>query len=229
MVIYMDGFEKLEKLIGKENYDKIRNTTVLIIGLGGVGGYVCESLARCNIKKLILVDYDTIDSTNINRQIIALKSTIGMKKVEVFKNRIKDISDTKVEIIDKKITLNNIQELFNEKIDYLVDACDTLEVKKEIIRQCLRRKIKFISSMGTANKIKVEKLKIIDIRKTSYDPIAKIIRKMLKEENIKEKITVLSSDEPPLKTGVLASNSFVPPAAGLMIGNYIIRDVIKWK
>lgn len=223
----MHEFERLERLVGKENYEKIKDITVLIIGLGGVGGYVCESLARCNIKKMILVDYDKIDKTNINRQIIALKSTTGMKKTDLFKKRINDISETKVEIIDEKITLDNIEVLFKEKVDYIVDACDTIEVKKEIIRQCLKRKIKFISSMGTANKMMIEKLKITDIRKTSYDPIAKIIRKMVKQENIKEKIMVLSSEEMPLKTGILASNSFVPPAAGLMIGNYIVRDVIK--
>lgn len=223
----MHEFERLERLVGKENYEKIKDITVLIIGLGGVGGYVCESLARCNIKKMILVDYDKIDKTNINRQIIALKSTTGMKKTDLFKKRINDISETKVEIIDEKITLDNIEVLFKEKVDYIVDACDTIEVKKEIIRQCLKRKIKFISSMGTANKMMIEKLKITDIRKTSYDPIAKIIRKMVKEENIKDKIMVLSSEEMPVKTGILASNSFVPPAAGLMIGNYIVRDVIK--
>lgn len=223
----MHEFERLEKLVGTENYNKIKSATILVIGLGGVGGYVVESLARSNIKKIILVDYDTIDITNINRQIIALKSTVGCKKTEVFKKRINDISSTIVEIIDEKITKDNIDILFKEKIDYLVDACDTIETKKEIIRQCIKRKIKFISSMGTANKIKIEKLSITDIRKTSYDPVAKIIRKMVKEENIKEKITVLSSSEEPIKTNMLASNSFVPSAAGLMIGNYIIRDVIK--
>ena len=223
----MYEFERLEKLVGKENYEKIKDITVLIIGLGGVGGYVCESLARCNIKKMILVDYDKIDKTNINRQIIALKSTVGMKKTDLFKKRINDISETEVDVIDEKITLDNIEILFKEKVDYIVDACDTIEIKKEIIRQCLKKKIKFISSMGTANKMMIEKLIITDIRKTSYDPIAKVIRKMVKEENIKEKIMVLSSEEMPVKTGILASNSFVPPAAGLMIGNYIVRDVIK--
>ena len=202
----------------------------MILGVGGVGGYVAESLVRSNIGKLIIVDYDIVDETNINRQIIALKSTIGMKKVDVLESRIKDINENcEVIKIDKRITKDNIDLLFEYNIDYFVDACDTIEVKKEVISKCINKNIKLISSMGTGNKLDPSKLELVDIRKTINDPIARILRKYIKDNKINKKIMVLSSKELPVKTSdrTPGSTSFVPPSAGLLIGSYIIRNLIE--
>jgi len=224
-------FNRLELLIG-EKIDLIKNKTVLIIGLGGVGGYALESIVRSDIGKVIIVDYDVIDITNLNRQILSLKNNIGLKKVDVAEKRINEINENCIVIkIDEKILPHNIDILFKEKIDYVIDACDTVETKKEIIRQCIKRKIKLISCMGTGNKFNPSKLEITDIRKTSYDPLAKKIRKMVKDERIKEKIMVVSSTEQPIKTNskIIGSNSFVPATAGLLCASFIINDIVGEK
>ena len=222
-------FSRLEKIIGTDSLNSLSNKTVLILGVGGVGGYVVESLARSNIGTLILVDYDKVDVTNINRQIVALSSTIGKSKVDVLEERIKDInSGCKVIKIDKFIDDSNFLELFNNNIDYFVDACDTVLVKKLVIKECLKRNIPFISSMGTGNKLDPSKLEIIDIRKTVNDPLAKILRKFVKDEKINKKVMVLSSKELPIKTGerTPGSSAFVPSSAGLLIASYIVRSFI---
>lgn len=221
-------FSRLELML-KEKIEILQNKTILIIGIGGVGGYVVESLARLGINNLILVDGDTVDITNINRQIIALHSTIGKSKVELFKERIMDINpNCSITILNKFITKDDVDTLITNNIDYVVDACDTTEVKKEIIRVCSRKNINFITCMGTGNKIDPTKLEIIDIRKTEYDPLAKIIRKMVREENIKCKVPVVCSKEIPIKndTKVIASNSFVPSIAGLLCTSYIVNDIV---
>lgn len=221
-------FDRLEIIIG-DKINLIKNKTVLIIGLGGVGGYALESIVRSGIEKIIIVDYDIVDETNLNRQILSLNNNIGLKKVDVAYDRIKKINkDCEVIKLDMKVTLDNINILFNEKIDYVIDACDTVEVKKELIRQCLKRKINLISCMGTGNKLDPSKLEIVDIRKTSYDPLAKIIRKMVKEENIKEKVMVVASKEQPIKTNTktIGSTSFVPAVAGLLCASFVINDII---
>lgn len=223
-------FKRLELIIGQDNLKDLSNKTVLVLGCGGVGGYTIESLVRSNIGKLIIVDCDVVDESNINRQIIALNSTIGKYKVDVFKKRIKDInSNCKVKTIKEFITKDNIDILFKEHIDYFVDACDTLETKKEVIKECINRNIKLISSMGTGNKLDPSKLKITTLDKTEYDPIAKILRKYCRDNKINKKITVLCSTERPIKTNsrVVGSTSFVPSSAGLLITSYIIKDIIK--
>lgn len=225
----MKHLERFHKLLNEEEIKKISNAKILVIGIGGVGGYAIESLARSGIKKLILVDPDLINKTNINRQICALNSTIGLKKIEVMQKRINDINnDIEIILIDKFITKDNIDLLFEEDIDYLIDACDTIETKKEIIMQCLNRNIKFISSMGTGNKLNPSKLEITDIFKTSYDPIAKIIRKFLKENNINKKIMVISSNEKPIKNNdkIIGSTSYMPAIAGLLCSSYVINDML---
>ena len=217
-------------LIGKDNLNILKNKSVLILGVGGVGGYVAEALARSNIGTLILVDYDIVDVTNINRQIIALESTIGKKKVDVLEERIKDInSGCKIIKINKFIDLNNLEDLFKYNIDFFVDACDTVTTKKEVIKKCLDKDIDFISSMGTGNKLDPSKLEIIDIRKTVNDPLARILRKFIKDEKINKKVMVLSSKELPIKTGerTPGSTAFVPSSAGLLIASYIIRIFIN--
>ena len=222
-------FDRLSRVIGDDKVLQLTEKTVLVLGVGGVGGYVCEALARSGIGKLIIVDFDLVDETNINRQIIALDSTIGLKKVDVLENRIKDInSGCEVIKIDKFIDKDNLFELFNYDIDYFVDACDTMTVKKMVITECIKRKIKFISSMGTGNKLDPSKLEIVDIRKTINDPLAKVIRKFVKDEKINSKVMVLSSSELPVKTGdrTPGSTAFVPASAGLLIASYVVRQFI---
>ncbi len=222
-------FERLEKLITKEKTDLLHNKSVLVLGCGGVGGYVIESLARSGIGKLIIVDGDKIDKTNINRQIIALESTIGRRKVDVFKERLNDIN-SKLEVItiDKFIDESNINELFNYEIDYFVDACDTISTKKLVIKNCIDKNINLISSMGTGNRMDPSMLEITTLDKTNNDPIARILRRYVKDEHINKKIRVLCSKEVPIKVkDTIGSNSFVPSSAGLLISSYIIKDLMK--
>ncbi len=226
----MPRYSRLEKIIGKENIDLLKKKSVLVLGCGGVGGYVVEALARSGVGTLILVDFDKIDESNINRQIIALDSTIGRLKVDVLEERIKDINkNINVIKISDFITTDNIELLFNQKIDYLVDACDTMTTKKCVIKECLKRKVKFISSMGTGNKLDPSKLEICDIRKTRNDPLARILRKFVKDEKINSKIMVLSSTELPIRVGdaTPGSSAFVPSSAGLLIASYVVREFIK--
>ena len=223
-------FSRLIKVVGEEDFLDLNKKSVLVLGCGGVGGYVVETLARSGIGTLVIVDYDLIDETNINRQIIALESTIGLKKVDVLKRRIKDINrDCNVITIDQFITVDNLEKLFDYNIDFFVDACDTTSVKKEIIKKCLSKKIKFISCMGTGNKLDPSKLEIIDIRKTNNDPLARMLRKFVKDEKINDKIMVLSSSEVPVKTGdrTPGSTAFVPPAAGIMIASYVVKKLLN--
>lgn len=224
-------FERLEKIIGIENIKKLNSKKVMVIGIGGVGGYVCEALARCGIENFVLIDSDIVDITNKNRQIIALDSTIGKKKVDVMKERLLDINkEINVEKLDIFLDTTNTRNLIDEYMpDYVVDACDTIIAKKEIIKTCLDLNINFISSMGTGNKFDPSKLMITDIRKTSYDPLAKIIRKWVKDEKIKGSINVLWSNEEVKKVDgrTPGSTSFVPSSAGLLIASYIFKMIIE--
>ncbi len=222
-------FERFELLVGKEKINLLSEKKVLVLGLGGVGGYVVESLARSGIGTLILVDYDIVDITNKNRQLIALDDTIGKKKTEVWEERLKKINPKiNIVLLDEKIKEESVSKLLSYEPDFIVDACDTIAVKKELIRTCLSRNIPFISSMGTGNKLDPTKLKITDLRKTSYDPIAKILRKMVRDEKIHGKIPVLCSTEMPLKTKEkVGSTSFVPGISGLLLSSYVIRYFIK--
>lgn len=222
-------FARLELLV-ENKINLIKDKTVLVLGLGGVGGYVVEALVRSGIGRIIIVDNDKVDITNLNRQIIANHSTIGMDKVDVMEERIKSINPKcKVIKIKEFIIKENIHLLFDEEIDYVVDACDTVLTKMELIKECLRRKIKFICSMGTGNKLDPTKLEIIDIRKTSYDPLARVLRKMVSDEKIKDKILVVCSKELPRKTNskIVGSTSFVPGTAGLLCAAYIINDIVR--
>ena len=224
-------FDRFEKIIGSNSLNKINKTTIMVVGIGGVGSYVVEALVRSGIEKIIIIDSDIVDITNKNRQIIALNSTIGKKKVEVMKERMLDINE-ECEVIDLNLFLDksNTDNIISKyKPNYIVDACDTITTKKEIITSCLKYNIKFISCMGTGNKLDPTKLRIDDIRKTSYDPLCKIIRKWVKDEKIKAKIPVLWSDEKPIETNdrVPGSSSFVPSSAGLIIASHVIKDIIK--
>ena len=224
-------FERLKYLIGEENVESLADKCVLVIGLGGVGGYSVESLVRSGIGHLIIVDGDVVDETNLNRQIIATSSVIGKSKVDLFYSRIKDINpDCVVTQINKFINKDNIDELFCYDIDYLIDACDSLDTKFLIIKNCLEKNIPFISSMGTGNRMDPSKFSITTLDKTMNDPVAKILRKRVRDDHFKGKIKVLCSSEVPKKLGnKIGSNSFVPPSAGLLITSYVINDFINKK
>lgn len=222
------NLDRLKLLIGEENVSLLKSKHILVIGVGGVGGYVVESLVRSGIGTITIIDNDIVDETNLNRQLIALKSTIGQKKVEVLKRRIKDINnECIVEAYAEFLDENNIANYIKSDIDYVIDACDTVNTKKAIIKECLAKNIKFISSMGTAKKLDPSKLEIVDVRKTYNDPLARIIRKFVRDEKINKKVMVLSSRELPIKTDGLGSSTFVPGSAGLLISSYVIRDLIK--
>ena len=224
----MHRFVRFEKLVGTDALNYLSTKTVLVLGVGGVGGYVVEGLVRSGVGRIIVIDKDVVDETNLNRQIIALESTIGEKKVDVIEKRIKDINSAViVQKLDKFIDKDNLNEIFQYDFDYLVDACDTVSTKLAIIDRCLGEKRKFISSMGTGNKFDPSKLTITDIRKTSYDPLAKIIRKYVISNHIKEKIMVVSSIEPPIKSNKVSSIAFVPASSGILISSYIINDILK--
>lgn len=222
-------FERLELLIGKDNLKKLNNTKVLVIGLGGVGGILTETLVRNGIKDITIIDNDIVDITNKNRQIIALDSTVGKNKADVMKDRLLDINkDCKVTVIKEFIDVSNIDLLFNNPVDYVVDACDTVSTKILLIEECLKRNIKVLSSMGMGKKTNLSKLKIMDIRKTSYDKLAKVVRKKLRDDGINEKVMVLSSDEEPIDTkDNIGSYSPLTSSAGLLMADYVIKDIIK--
>lgn len=219
----MSEFSRVSMLI---DINQLKNKAVAIVGIGGVGGYVAESLARSGVGKLILVDYDVVDETNINRQIIALHSTIGKEKVSLMEERIHDIcEDTQVVSYRIMYGEENRYDIFSEKIDFLVDACDIVRSKQILITECLNRGIPFISSMGTGNRLDPSKLTVTDLAKTEGDPLARIMRKWAKDRGIRTSIPVLYSSELPIKTGTRQPGSliFVPASAGLLIGSYIVR------
>lgn len=224
----MEQLKRFELMVG-DKIKRVINTRVLVLGLGGVGSYAVEALVRSGIGSIILVDYDIVDISNLNRQLMTNHDNVGKLKTEVLNERIKRInSECTVEIISEKIDATNIHNLYKMKVDYIIDACDTLEVKKDLILNCKKNNIKLISSMGTGNKFDPTRLKITDIRKTSYDPIAKILRKFVVDNKINYKVMVVSSDEQPLKiSNPIGSTAFVPATAGLLCASFVINDIIK--
>ena len=222
-------FDRLEFIIGSK-INLLKSKTIMVIGLGGVGGHAFEALVRSGIENIIVIDNDVIDITNLNRQALAFQNTIGRPKVEIAKQISQNINSN-CQIISYQIFLDeeNINDIFNQKIDFVIDAIDTVNTKKLIIKKCIEKNIPFISVMGTGNKMHPELLEIADIRKTSYDPIAKIIRKMVKEEKINQKIPVIFSKEKPLIKGKVGSNAFVPASAGLLAASYTINKILEEK
>lgn len=225
-------FDRTIALIGKDNIDKIKNSSILIIGVGGVGGYAIETLIRSGIENITLVDYDKIDISNINRQIIAKESNIGKSKVEEWKKRILEINNNvNVTIIKEKITKDNIDILFNKKYDYIIDACDTVIVKKILIKKCKEKNIKLLTICGMGKKINPSLVKICDIKDTEYDPIAKELRKYIRDNHIKGKIPCIFSNEKPITNDkkIIASMTPVPAVAGIYAAYYIINNIIQEK
>ena len=229
----LNQFSRTELLIGKEGIEKLNNSKVVVFGLGGVGSFVLESLARAGIGSFILVDKDEVDITNINRQIIATHKSVGMPKVEVAKKRVLDINpNANVETI-QEFFMPDSENFFDDSIDYIIDAVDTVTAKIEIIVRAKEKRIPVISCMGTGNKLDSTKFEISDISKTSVCPLAKVIRKELKNRNIKN-VKVLYSKEEPIKNNsgkdgkrVPGSISFVPSVAGLIIAGEVIKDLIR--
>ena len=225
-------YNRTKSLIGEQALDKIKQSCVCVFGLGGVGSYVVEGLVRAGIGKLIIFDFAKVDVTNINRQIIALNSTLGQFKTEIVKNRAKDINGS-IEIITNEVFVDdtNIDRLLCDlKIDYIIDAIDSVKSKITIIKYAKEHNINIISSMGTGNKLNPFIFKVSDISKTSVCPLARKIRKKLKEIHI-NKVDVLYSMELPKKIindeNVPASISFVPSVAGMLLCGYVINKIIE--
>lgn len=228
----MEQFSRSNLLISEENTIKLQNKTILLCGVGGVGSYVFESLVRMGVGHFIIVDHDNVSISNINRQIIATHSTVGKAKVDVAKTRGLDINP-KVVIDTHQIFINNqtIDSLFNQPIDYIVDAIDTVSAKLLLIEKAQELNIPIISSMGTGNKLDPSKLKITDISKTEYCPLAKVMRYELRKRNIKH-LQVLTSTELPIKvetedSKTIGSVSYVPSVGGLLIAAKVIEELIK--
>ncbi len=223
---------RLELLIGKENLEILKNSSVLIVGLGGVGGYVVESLARSGVGTFHLVDYDVVDLSNCNRQLIATNETIGRKKTELWKERIQAINpNTNVMLYDAFYDLELEKQIFQHKIDFIIDACDTVKAKQQLILYGISHQIPVLSCMGTGNRMDPTQLEIMELSSTKNDPLAKIMRKWKKDTMIKQKIMVLSSKEVPkkLEGRIIGSSSFVPGTAGLMMASYVLKQLIESK
>lgn len=242
-------FSRLELAIGNDSLKKLAGSTVVVLGIGGVGSYAAEALARSAVGRLILIDKDVVDITNINRQIHALTSTIGQSKVELMKDRIKEINPN-CEVISLPIFFNEetAEQVFQYNPDYIVDAIDTITNKITLIVECKKRNIPLISSMGTANKLDPTQFVVTDISKTHMDPIAKVIRQRLRKIGIHKGVQVVFSPEEPLEPdqelydGIgkkdseirkeknpPASNGFVPPVAGMIMASVVVRDIINKK
>ena len=223
-------FSRTETLIGADALAKLAKSRVAIFGVGGVGGYVVEALARAGVGNIDLIDNDDVNITNINRQIIALHSTVGKPKVEVARVRVLDINPkANVRIYKIFFTPETSKEFNFSQYDYVVDAIDSVTGKIELVMKSQDANVPIISSMGTGNKLHPEMFEIADIYKTSVCPLAKVMRTELKKRGVK-KLKVLYSKEVPIKQEgqrVPASISFTPPVAGLIMAGEVIRDLIK--
>ena len=219
-------FERLITLIGEDDVNKLKKANVLIVGLGGVGGYALETLVRSGIYNLTIVDGDIVELSNLNRQIISKRDVIGRPKALVAQARTLEINpDVNLKVINQFISEDKFSLLNIDSFDYVIDACDDLNLKMLLIKNA--DKYKLISSMGTANKMDMTRFKITTIDKTSYDPLAKIIRKKIKEEKIRTKFKVVSSDEKVMKNGTkLGTIAYMPAVSGLLCASYVINDII---
>ncbi|MCP3741189.1 tRNA threonylcarbamoyladenosine dehydratase [Rossellomorea sp. BNER] len=239
-------FSRNELAIGKEGLDLLKNSTVAVLGIGGVGSFAAEALARSGVGRLILVDKDDVDITNVNRQLIALLSTVGQPKADLMKDRIKDINP-ECEVISLKMfyTEETYEQFFKLGLDFVVDASDTISYKIHLMKECIQRNIPLISSMGAANKTDPTRFKIEDISKTHTDPIAKVIRTRLKKEGIRKGVNVIFSDESPIviredirkQVGndeaeirkakmPPSSNAYVPSVAGLIAASHVVNKLL---
>lgn len=223
-------FNRIISLIGHEKYLKLKNSNILILGIGGVGGYAVETLVRSGIENITIVDYDKIDISNINRQIIATNDNIGNSKALEFKKRILAINkNVNVTIITDRIDADNIDILFEQNYDFIIDACDTVIVKKLLIKKCFQNNINLITVCGMGKRLNPALIKICDIRSTSYDPLSKSLRKYVKDEKIKDKVMCVFSSEIPIKSTekTIASMMMVPSTAGIYAAYYVIDKILN--
>jgi len=221
---------RTENLIGTNALEKLKNSNVAIIGIGGVGSFCAEAIARSGINNITLIDNDVVDITNINRQLIADTTTIGKSKVEIMKERILKINPSaNITIHPIFIDEENIPTLISSKFDYVIDCIDNINSKVALIEYCYNMNIKIISSMGTGNKLDPTKFEVADIYNTSVCPLAKIIRKNLREKNIKNLKVVFSKEEPikNINTNSPSSIAFVPSVAGLILASEVVKDLIE--
>lgn len=219
-------FERTINLIGTDNFNKISNLNILLVGLGGVGSFVFESLIRAGVNNLTIVDYDVVTLSNINRQLVANLNTVGRKKIDVAIEHAKEINNKiNINALDIKITSENINNLKND-YDFIVDACDSIDAKISLIKFAKEHNIKIISSMGMGNRLKPQNIKISSLNKTINDPLAKKLRNILRKENINLNIPVVFSEELPIKKDAINSLVTVPSIAGIYITSYIINSVI---
>ena len=235
----MDWLHRERMILGDEAVEKLKGASVLVFGVGGVGGYVVEALTRAGVGRLSLVDNDRISETNLNRQIIATRETIGRSKVGVMSERIKSINpECGTTLFETFATAENTGEIIEKAApDFIVDAIDTVTTKLVIIKEAKARNIPVISSMGTGSKLDPTRFRVVDISKTHTDPLAKVMRLKLREAGINH-VDVLFSDEVPVKNSmeselegkvtrhVPGSVSFVPPAAGLVIASEVVKKLI---
>ena len=232
----LNEFCRTELLVGEEGIAKLHNSKVIVFGIGGVGSFVVEALTRAGVGNLILVDNDTICISNINRQIHARQSTVGMIKVEAMKERVISINpNCNVEAKQVFITAENISEIIPSDVDYVVDAIDTVTSKLALAEYCYKNNINIISSMGKVNKIDPTQFRVSDVFKTKVCPLAKVMRYELRKRGVK-KLKVVYSEEMPMtpdkgravpsqKRQTPGSISFVPPVAGMIIGGEVIKDL----
>ena len=233
----LNEFCRTELLVGKEGINKLKESKIIVFGVGGVGSFVVEALTRAGVGNLVLVDNDTVCISNLNRQIHATQATVGSVKVEAMKARVLSINpNCNVEAKQFYINADNIEEVITDDIDYVVDAIDTVTSKLALAKYCYEKGIKIISSMGTGNKMDPTLFRVTDIYKTKVCPLAKVMRSELKKRGVK-KLKVVYSEEIPMtpnkgeavpsaKRQTPGSISFVPPVAGMIIGGEVIKDII---
>lgn len=223
--------ERSALLLGNEALEILKNKTVLVVGIGGVGSFCVEALARTGIGHLILVDKDKVESSNINRQLLATTETIDQVKVIVMKKRIQTLNpECKVDTYDCFYDCSMDEKIFSQKIDFVIDCIDSIKSKQDLAMACIQRDIPFLSSMGTARRLDPSKLEIMELEKTSYDPIAKRMRNWKRKNKISNKIWVVCSTEPPrpVEAGKpLPSMIFVPASAGLLLASECVKKLIN--
>ena len=234
----MNRFQRLEMLIGIDSVKTLKTKKVVVFGVGGVGGYVCEALCRSGVGTIDVVDNDTVSITNINRQIIATDDTVGKNKTSVMAQRMKSINpDVSVTEYNMFYLPETADEIDLSKYDFVVDAIDTVSGKLELAIRCQNLGVPLVSSMGTGNKLDPTKIVVTDIYKTKVCPLARVMRNLCKKNGIK-KLTVVYSEEEPISPlfqpeendnpnkSIPASSAFVPPCAGLTIASYVVRNLI---
>lgn len=240
----MDNWtQRTELLIGKEGLEKLRKSAVLIVGLGGVGGIAAEMICRAGVGRMTIIDRDVVSNTNINRQIAALNSTNGEQKSRVIADRLKDINpELDLTVLSVWLNEENTEKILDEgKFDFVVDAIDTLSPKVFLIKSCVEKDVRIVSSMGSGAKIDPSKVMITDIAKTNYCPLAKAVRQRLSKLGIKQGVTVVYSTESADKNSVILTDgelykksttgtiSYMPALFGLYLASHVIRELIKTK